>query len=218
MEKVLENIRSSPRFIRVYNILKTEMELEKEKRRYFYDIITTDKKMEFINGEIIMHSPVRYKHSVPSETLFYYLKTFVDCQKLGVVKHEKILITLSRNDYEPDITFFNNEKTTNFTPNQMKFPAPDFIVEILSETTEKIDRTVKFEDYAYHGVEEYWFIDPEKEFVEQYILKNNYYKIEFKSNNGIIESKAIPGFRLPVELIFAKEIDFEFIKNIIALK
>ncbi len=43
---------------------------------------------------------------------------------------------------------------------QSKFPAPDLIVEVLSESTEANDRGIKFEDYAAHGVVEYWIVDP----------------------------------------------------------
>ena len=42
----------------------------------------------------------------------------------------------------------------------MKYPAPDFIAEILSPSTDERDRGIKFEDYAAHGVGEYWLLDP----------------------------------------------------------
>jgi len=74
---------------------------------------------------------------------------------LGFVGHEKVMISLSRNDYEPDICYFNKEETRQFTPNQMRFPAPDFVVEVLSDRKAANDRGVKFEDYAAHGIVEY---------------------------------------------------------------
>ncbi len=58
-------------------------------------------------------------------------------------------------------------------PEQMKYPAPDFIAEILSPSTESVDRITKFEDYAAHGVAEYWLIDPAKKIVEQYDSQAN---------------------------------------------
>ena len=48
----------------------------------------------------------------------------------------KTSVTLTRNDYEPDISFFGSEKAKGFTPSQSKFPAPDLIVEVLSDSTE----------------------------------------------------------------------------------
>ena len=36
------------------------------------------------------------------------------------------MITLTRNDYEPDICFFKKEKSDDFVENQTLFPAPDY--------------------------------------------------------------------------------------------
>ena len=41
--------------------------------------------------------------------------------------------------------------------------APDFVVEILSESTKKKDSTIKLEKYRSAGVREYWMIDLKKE-------------------------------------------------------
>jgi Uma2 family endonuclease len=68
------------------------------------------------------------------------------------------------------VCFFDNAKASTFQPEQMIHPAPDFVVEILSTSTEARDRGIKFEDYAAHGVREYWLVDPEGETLEQYLL------------------------------------------------
>ena len=48
------------------------------------------------------------------------------------------------------------------------FGAPDFIVEILSPSTKRMDKTLKYNKFQKAGVKEYWIIDP-----EQYILEAN---------------------------------------------
>ena len=119
--------------------------------------------------------------------------------------YEKLLISLTRNDYEPDICFFRREVSQAFSPQQMKFPAPDFIVEILSETTARTDREIKFDDYAAHGVKEYWIIDPDAEFVEQYLLRGEEYLLTQKTDSGILKSEAIAGFAVPVRAMFDEQ-------------
>ncbi len=57
------------------------------------------------------------------------LGDFVNKNNLGEVGAEKVMIALTRNDYEPDISFFSKEKASKFTDDQMLFPAPDFVVE-----------------------------------------------------------------------------------------
>ncbi|MCA0229374.1 MAG: Uma2 family endonuclease [Bacteroidetes bacterium] len=39
------------------------LEKEKELRQHFYEVIEENKKMEFINGEIIFQSPVKRRHN-----------------------------------------------------------------------------------------------------------------------------------------------------------
>lgn len=182
--------------------LDSALKAEQKKRRHFYEIVEENKKMEFINGEIIFHSPVKLQHNRATLLLAKLLDTFVSKHKIGVVGVEKLLISLTRNAYEPDICFFGIEKSRKFKRNQMQFPAPDFVVEVLSDSTEKNDRETKFQDYAAHGVQEYWIIDAEKQTVEQYFLQNERYELLLKSKSGEINSVVLPDFKIPIRSVF----------------
>ena len=114
-----------------------------------------------------------------------------------------ILISFYEHALEPDICFWKQEKAKDFTSKQSAFPPPDFIVEILSDSTKERDYGIKKTDYALHEVAEYWIIDPENQYVEQYLLQNGQYELVFKSNHGMIESSVIHGFQMQVEDIFA---------------
>jgi Uma2 family endonuclease len=48
--------------------------------------------------------------------------------------------------------------------------APDLVVEILSDSTERRDRGVKRERYGAFGVSEYWIVDTDAKHVELYRL------------------------------------------------
>ncbi len=126
----------------------------------------------------------------------------------GFVRHEKMLISLTRNDYEPDVVYFGPETAQTFSLDQMKFPAPDFIVEVLSPSTEATDRGIKFQDYAAHGVTEYWILDPDREIVEQYALKGKVYELLVKSKTGTLQSVAVPGFEISVRDLFNEAAQF----------
>lgn len=188
---------------------------ERKKREHFYEIIEENKKMEFINGEIFFHSPVKKQHNSVTKLLCGLLNPFVIKNNLGFVGVEKILISLTRNDYEPDICFFGNSKAKDFHNRQVQFPAPDFIVEVLSELTEKHDRETKFQDYAAHGVQEYWIIDPETEVIEQYILRGEEYELLLKSGNGIIQSIAVEHFIIPIRSVFDENENLKFLTEIV---
>lgn len=84
----------------------------------------------------------------------------------------------------------------------MRFPAPYFVIEILSPSTEKYDRGIKSDDYAVHGVTEYWIVDAEAQTVEQYLLLGDAYELKIKAYTGNIQSVAIAGLELPIRALF----------------
>ena len=85
----------------------------------------------------------------------------------------------------------------------MRFPVPDFVVEVLSQSTEANDRGVKFVDYAAHGVAEYWIVDADKRVLEQYGEREGRFELLTKTNNGTVASIAIAGFSMDVTAVFA---------------
>lgn len=200
---LIESFLALPNAPIILNELEATLAEEKKRRLDFYNDITDEQKVEFINGEIVIHSPVKKEHNDVSGLLFLLIKAYVIQNNLGYVGIEKIMIALTRNDYEPDICFFKTEKSTDFKKGQSLFPAPDFIVEILSKGTAKNDRGVKFQDYQAHKVMEYWIIDPKKSVIEQYHLdKKGKYELILKASEGTITSKAIEGFQIPIKAIF----------------
>ncbi|MGI8787232.1 MAG: Uma2 family endonuclease, partial [Pyrinomonadaceae bacterium] len=195
--------------------LKSALDEEQKKRRHFYEIIEESKKLEFINGEIIFHSPAKLRHTIAIKLLTTLLSSFVINHQLGFVGGEKMLISLTRNDYEPDVCFFEEAKSRHFKPDQMQFPAPDLAVEVLSPSTEKYDRETKFSDYAAHGIREYWIIDAEHETIEPYFLQNEEYELLLKAKDGTIESVVLPEFKIQIRAVFDEQINLEELRKLI---
>jgi len=200
----LEPFLHSPRLPDIAAVFNERLREEAERREQFYEEMSDDQKVEFIDGEVVMHSPARNRHLTTKLALAKLLDTFVELHDLGAVRDEKCLCVFPRNDYEPDIVYFGAAKASRFQSQTMKFPVPDFAVEVLSDTTEHRDRGVKFEDYEAHGVQEYWIIDPAegREIVEQYLLERGSFQLRLKSGSGEIASQVIPNFRIPIRAIF----------------
>ncbi|MBU2610931.1 MAG: Uma2 family endonuclease [Chloroflexi bacterium] len=216
MESILTPLLRSPQLPVYYRQLGQLLSLEQKKRKQFYDSLTEDQKAEFINGEVIVQTPVKMEHDAVSNRLNILLHTFVSAHDLGYAAHEKLLVSLTRNDYEPDVCFWNKETATTFQSKQVHFPAPDFIAEVISPATESVDRNIKFEDYAAHGVREYWIVDAEKQVVEQYILAGESYMLVQKTNSGRLESHAVPGFDLPAQALFDRQAHLVALRGMIA--
>lgn len=218
MEITVSEILKSPGAVLFFQEMQAALEDEARRREEFREWLTEDVKAEFINGEIVLHSPVKRKHYLISDRLNNLLRNFVSLKDLGTTAVEKALIALTRNDYEPDISFWGKAKEESFNDETMIHPAPDFVVEVLSPSTKRNDRKTKFEDYALHGVREYWIIDPEKQCVEQYALlvptDTTYLPYGKFFPGDYIKSVVLPEFEIPVAAIFDEKANFEALKNL----
>lgn len=56
--------------------------------------------------------------------------------------------------------------------------SPDLVVEVLSPSTAKQDRLVKYNKYERESIKEYWIVDPVNEFIDVSLLGNNSFKHE----------------------------------------
>jgi Uma2 family endonuclease len=203
MSALLEELRRSPALPHIVDNLQRLLAVEAGARRRFREEITEEQKGEFINGEIIMHSPATARHIAVIGRLNRLLGSHVSARRLGQVYGEKALVCLTRNDYEPDLAFFGPKKARLIKPGTRQFPAPDLAIEVLSDSTEKRDRGIKFEDYATHGVQEYWLIGAGEETVEQYDLLEGEYRLRRRLGMGdLLASRIVPDFNAPVAAVF----------------
>lgn len=214
-ENIIATVLDSPIAPGIVARLQSALEIEKQRRNKFYQDIDDDMKVEFINGEIIVHSPVKKEHTDTLGLLYKLVDTYVQIQDLGFVGYEKVMISLSRNDYEPDLVYFNKSKSKDFTKGQWKFPVPDFVVEILSDGTKERDRGIKFKDFEEHGVKEYWIINTDDECIEQYELIDGKYHLKLKSTDGHIRSVAIQGLSIHIRSIFDRDENLNELKKMV---
>lgn len=96
------------------------------------------------------------------------------------------------NILQPDI-FWVNEANENCTLGDDDYwhGAPDLVVEVLSPSTAKRDKTDKFTIYESNAIPEYWIADPYNETLEVYVLED----AEFK-RQGVYGEK--DSFKSPV--------------------
>ena len=192
----------SPRLPEIAEALQVRLRDEAARRSRFYAEMTDAEKVEFIGGEIVMHSPARNMHLIVRMHIARLLSILVDSAGLGVVRDEKCLCVFPRNDYEPDVVFFGRSKAATLQPDTMKFSVPDLAVEVLSDSTERRDRGMKFDDYEAHGVAEYWIVDPKAGAVEQYLVREGRFELKLKSDSGELTSPTLGGLTLPLKAFF----------------
>ena len=216
MPTVLEEFLLSPQLPAHFETIRQTLAAEQARRKQFYEEMTEDQKTEFINGEVIVHSPAKNWHSVAVSNLVFLLEGYVRRHRIGSVRSEKTLVVMPRNDYEPDVLFYGFEKAGSFVPDLMKYPPPDFIAEVLSPSTTRTDRTTKFVDYAANDVAEYWIVDPVLQSFEQYVLEGDSYvqKGTFSGEQDISSSR-IAGFVIPAAAVFDEDRAFEVLRQFV---
>jgi Uma2 family endonuclease len=155
--------------------------LDHSKRYTYADYLTwfDDIRRELINGFIhIMSAPVRI-HAKISTQLTIKIYNFIDKHKGKCqVYHAPFDVRLPKNGHieddkiydvvQPDVCVICDLSKLDY---RGCIGAPDLMVEVLSPSTSKKDKTKKFKLYEKSGVREYWIVDPDKKTVHVFTLQ-----------------------------------------------
>ena len=214
--EILKPMVRSPELPQILKELYSYWEKEQSRRKEFYDWVSPNLKAEFIDGEVIVHSPVRSRHNVVLQNIVLLLSLHVRKKNLGYIGVEKIMCRFPRNDYEPDLCYFDKNTAANFSDAQTIFPVPQMIIEVLSVSTEHRDRGVKFKDYQANGVQEYWIVDADTNVLEQYLLQDGQLELhqKFNQTKQKIRSTVITGFEAPLAAFFDAHANLEMLGKI----
>ena len=207
MNKIVDIIMREPNVEEILEEVRSALQQEEKDRKAFRAWLTPDRKAEFISGEVVMHSPAKERHLLATTTLSKIFGFHVTHYELGVMRVEKAMVSLGRNDFEPDLCVWLKEESDKFDKEMMSYPAPELVIEVLSPSTKKRDRGIKKDTYEVFGVREYWIVDPDKETVEQFInvLHSEGARFEpvvLHGTNDNIYCAAFSKLSFPVSIIF----------------
>lgn len=144
-------------------------------------------------------------HQQVSGELELQLRVYVKQHQSGKIFDAPIDVVFDdENIVQPDILFISGKNEKIITEKNIQ-GAPDLIVEILSPSTAYNDLVNKKELYARFGVQEYWIVDPLKQWVEIYTLKEKEYTLyQRASGAGTVASPVLQGLKIQLEEIFPK--------------
>jgi Uma2 family endonuclease len=157
------------------------------------------KRYEIIDGELFVTPSPLWRHQNVLTNLLLSLGEYVKKRDLGKVVPAPMDVVFSAYDVvEPDILYISKARAAVVTEKNVQ-GAPDLVVEVLSESTAKIDRTTKLKLYARYGVAEYWVIDPTTYSAEIYRLVPGGYELAAQLDSSqSLTSPLFPGFSLPL--------------------
>lgn len=157
---------------------------------------------QLINCKLVyMPSPFDIHQKILSN-LHFEIKLHLRENNLGVVRFAPLDVHFDQNNvYQPDLLFVSIKRSSIIQ--KWIMGAPDFVVEILSVGTAKVDREEKKAVYGKYNVLEYWLIDPNKQEVAVYHNKDSEMELQQTANSGDrITSIAITGLEIEVKQLF----------------
>jgi Uma2 family endonuclease len=186
--------------------ISTEPQTDPVRMTYeeFLDWLDEDKHAEWVNGEVIMHSPVSARHNRIGRFLISTMLAFVESKSLGEIAYDPFQMKTGPNlpSRAPDILFVANANLHRLKTNLLEGPA-DLVVEIVSPESRGRDRGDKFYEYEAGGVREYWLIDPERRRAEFYLLGDDgQYALSPLDSDGRFYSNVLPDLYLRTEWLF----------------
>ncbi len=123
--------------------------------------------IQLIDGQVVIGKTPFIKHQMILANVLFIL--VIHSRQAGgealMLPTEVYIDTY--NVYEPDVFYMPPDSSC--TRDELRiYGAPELVIEILSPSTARRDRTTKYSAYEQHGVQEYWIVDPAHETVEVY--------------------------------------------------
>ena len=187
-----------------------ELQLDHTKRYTFADYLTwlDDKRRELWDGFIKKMSPApstyhqqaafdivsafsAFRKEKKNKCKIFFAPFDVRFPKNGDKDDNKIHTVV-----QPDIVIICDRKKID---KKGCLGAPDFIAEIISPSTAKIDMEDKYRLYEREGVKEYWIVFPHEKVIQSFVLENKKYE-----KNGTYSK----GDKIPVH-IFNNELEID---------
>ncbi len=190
------------------------MQLSENEKYSYDDYLTWDEgvRIEILDGiaymqaapsrihqEVLMEISKQFAVYLTGKSCKVYPAPF--CVRLDEKKDNEDI----KNVVEPDITIVCDKSKLDEKGCK---GAPDMIVEILSPSTVKNDRLIKFNMYEKAKVKEYWIVEPEQKIISVFTLQSNnrYGRPEIYSEEDKIKISIFSDFEIDLESVF-KDID-----------
>jgi len=181
--------------------VKTALKKERQRRKNFfahqYD------KAEFINGELVIPSPLNKKAQSAKDSLVLELKNLLKNTDFEVFDEQ--CTVLSRNVYQSPICVFHKNKIKKIENEKFVFGTPTLVIEMTDHFSEYYIREIKKSDFEAHSVAEYWIIDAETQHIEQFFYKEGKYET-FRKDDKLLKSKCFKNFEVSSKSIFNRPI------------
>ena len=159
-------------------------------------------RYEVIDGDLVVTPSPSTTHQKISKRIQLALMLQIEERGLGQVFDAPVDLIFSRTrTLQPDLLVVRSERT-NFITERGIETAPDLVIEILSPSTERIDRERKSKLYAEEGVREFWIVDGPNHCFEVYALGDASFQLAGRYGPGARVVSTVFDIDLEVDRVF----------------
>ncbi len=139
------------------------------------------KRYEILDGELFVTPSPSPQHQIILENLVNVLGDYVRRRRLGKVLFAPLHVIFADSSIaQPDAIYLDAASMPLISRRGIE-GGPPLVVEVLSPSTARTDRSVKFALYARYGVGFYWIVDPEARALEAYRLEGAGYILAMRA-------------------------------------
>ena len=131
-----------------------------------------ERREELIGGNVVMMSPASAEHVYTAGSIYNIFKNYLEGKNCIPFSDGLLVHLTDENKFVPDMMVVCDRSKIK---SDGVHGAPDLVVEVLSPSTAKDDRTRKKEIYEACGVPEYWLVSPTDKSIEVYLLESGKY-------------------------------------------
>jgi len=158
-----------------------------------YEALPDDgRRYEIHDGELSVTPAPGSLHQIVSANLLRALLRHVPATAPGLLLHAPLDVILADTTIvRPDIVYLAPDRLDHVSRRGIE-GAPTLAVEILSPSTQTIDRAIKTRLYARHELPYLWLIDPEARTIESFVLQRDRYLLDLTATG--LEPVDLPPF------------------------
>lgn len=178
-----------------------------EKEYYTYEEwLSWDESVraELYDGMLIMMAPPTQQHQSVLMEIAAQLHAFLK-DKPSKVFPAPFGVRLSEKEdtvFEPDIVVVCDKTKLD---GKICNGAPDLVIEILSPSTERMDKTYKYRKYQQAGVREYWIVDTKLNFLQVGVLYNGKFITTVYEPEDKVPVSVLDGCEIDLSDVFSEE-------------
>lgn len=188
----------------------------------FEDLSTEDFRCEYLNGDVIVHSPATPHHEDVGSFVLCLMRNFAAKHSLGLVLSSNTLMQVGEWRLCPDVSFLAAAHNDRIQKDRVVGPM-DLVNEVLSKSTRSYDLGEKRSCYREAGVPEIWFVDLAKRelVIDALTTAGTSERGEYETRvltQGRWNSRALPGFWIDAEWLWSDPLpnDFDCLTQILA--